>query len=370
MKPIFSFGKGSRQILGVDVGANTIKAVLLSSVRGEPFIEGAALSPTPQDLLNKEGLVKNPLALAEALRIVISAYNLKASNAVVAIASDLVRTTEFTIPYINIDDVGEMVKWEGAKMLDFPIEESGYDYKILEVIEKEGKKYYKGLLVAVPNTVLVPLIKGFSRARLKLSAIEVDSYAEVRTLGYLPEFRENEIYAILNIGSSNSSLSFYARGRIFFSRAIPFCGDMVTAIIKQRLQLNQLEAERFKKDEGLLFDAERSHNYKELKLRITEILEDKLYSEIRRSQIFAQQEWSLPIGDKLNLVLSGGGAFLKGLVEALNENLEVNTIPNTSLLNIKNKKGLDKRFLEDSALLLNCALGLALRLVSEEPSYV
>ncbi len=357
--------------MGVDIGVDNIKAVLLRNVKGEPFIEGVALSPTPQGLLSKDGVVTNPVTLAEALRIVISAYDLRASRAVVALNSNLVRIIEITIPAVPKEEIDEIVKWEAAKILDFPIEESSWDYKFLSMVDREGKDTYKGLLVAVPLTLIDPIVKGFIKAKMKLDAIELDAYAEARTLRFLPGFSEDIVFIMLNVGASSSMLNLYSQGRVLFSRAISFGGDVITNIIKEEMQLNHLEAERFKKEENLLFGNSISEDYKEIKERILEVLEDALFSEVHRAVAFAHQEWrQIMPGKTMVLILSGGGASLKGLRDATEENLGFKTVLNTALLQVPSRKDLDKKLLGESTLLLSCALGLGLRIFYEEPSYV
>lgn len=364
------FGQ-ARQILGVDIGVDNIKAVLLKNVKGKPFIEGVALSPTPKGLLSKDGVVTSPFTLTEALRIIISAYDLRASRAVVALNSNLVRIIEITIPAVPKEDVDEIVKWEAAKILDFPIEESSYDYRFLSMVDREGKDTYKGLLVAVPLTLVDPIVKGFARAGLKLAAIELDAYAEARTLRFLPDFSVDVVYVMLNIGATSSMLNLYAQGIVLFSRAISFGGNAITNIIKEEMQLSHLEAERVKKEENLLAGADVSGDYKEIRERVLEVLEDTLFSEVHRAIAFAQQEWrhAFP-GSTMVLILSGGGASLKGLRDVMEENLGFKTVLNTALLQVPSRKNLDKKLLGESTLLLSCALGLALRIFYEEPSYV
>jgi cell division ATPase FtsA len=174
------------------------------------------------------------------------------------------------------------------------------------------------------------LLALFSEADIPLSALIPVSLSLQNLLAHSK--REEECVAVVEMGASVTELNIFREGQLAFSRKLPVDGNDITRALTSTLmssqgkvELSVEEAERVKKERGLpVGDEEGLIDGKIQPIQILSLVRpcvEQLAGEIDRSFDFFREESH---GGKVQkIILFGGGANLKRLVEFLKDELEV-----------------------------------------------
>src|SRR5947199_10660996 len=89
----------SRSIIGLDIGSHQIKAIYLERRRGGWTVTAAGVAPTPPESV-AEGIVHEPLPVAEAISQLLRERNIPAGEAVAAISGSTVTVRQIRMPNV------------------------------------------------------------------------------------------------------------------------------------------------------------------------------------------------------------------------------------------------------------------------------
>lgn len=327
IKNIFSklsFAKGgnSGSVVGIDIGTSAIKVVEIKKKNGKAVLEtyGAiALGPyAEQDM----GRVTNlPVEkISEALREVLKQAGVASIE--VALSMPVQSSLIFTIDLpatIKESDLPTVVPTEARRYIPIATSEVTLDYFILpkkELSFEEAsssaadspKAHTEVLVVALQNDTVSKFRSIVSESGLTASFFEVEIFSAIRS-----NFEhELSLVLLIDFGASATKLSLVEFGMVRSHHTIKRGGADITDSISKSLSIPFTEAEDLKKEFGLLDNP----GQKELASII----------EVHLDYIFAETNSVLSAHEKkygrtaTKVILSGGGALLKGLREAATSN--------------------------------------------------
>jgi len=202
------------------------------------------------------------------------------------------------------------------------------------------------LLVAAPLVLVEKYMRLFQMAGLNVDSIESEMLSLVRSLA-----TENQTSVVVDFGSKSIDIAISRNKNLFFSKSIPTAGDALTRALMQNLQVEELQAEEYKKSYGM--------SKKMLEGKIEQILSPILLSvveEIKKSIHFFQTEEKGEMPK--SLILSGGGSGLLELVPFLASHLGMEVIIGNPFTGIKIDSSAAKTIANYSPL-YSIAVGLA-----------
>lgn len=303
-----SFGsKSGASVLGVDVGASSIKLVQVKTERGAAVLETygeIALGPYG----NAEvGQAVNPPAdkVGEALADVVREANVTAAVAGYSVPLSGSLISVITLPTKNKQDLASMIPIEARKYIPVPITEVSMDWF---VIPEEEMRFISGvdrpknanatdvLLVAIHNQILQKLESAATIAKITPRFFEVEPFSMARssyTHGTAPTM-------VIDLGASGTRIYIIEFGIVSVSHTISRGGQDVTLSIQKSAGLTFAEAEAQKREKGT--------GENEAGAAIL----DFIFSEARRILLAYQRKEGKAVGE---IVLVGGGSLLKGLPE-------------------------------------------------------
>lgn len=307
-KALGSFGgKSGGSVLGIDVGASSIKLVQAKTERGSAVLETygeIALGPYG----NAEvGQAVNPPAekIAEALTDVIREANVSATTAGYSVPLSGSLISVISLPTRNKQDLASMVPIEARKYIPVPITEVSMDWF---VIPEEETRFISGtghpknanasdvLLVAIHNQILQKLETAATGAKITPRFFEVEPFSMARssyTHGTAPTM-------VIDLGASGTRIYIIEFGIVSVSHTVPRGGQDVTLSIQKSAGLTFPEAEREKREKGTGVNEAGA------------AILDFIFSEARRILLAYQRKEGKAVGE---IVLVGGGALLKGIPE-------------------------------------------------------
>jgi len=184
----------------------------------------------------------------------------------------------------------------------------------------------RGLLIAAPKEPVLTAVQAVERAGLRVSRVDLASFALLRALSYL----DGSVEAIVDIGAQATSVVIHSDGEPLIVRTVPRGGAEITEMIATRLGATFDEAEALKCRVGL-----RTDEGPETADVVREAVRP-LIREIRNSLAY------LTAGGRnaraARVALSGGGAQLPGLVEALGAQLDVTAVLPDPLMRLREPK--------------------------------
>lgn len=295
--------------LGVWISDHTIEIALVSDVQG-----GAALLSHARRALKpgivERGRVKRPRDLADAFEELLektepSPINIDEVEVVFGLQDCVARTHVFTLPPHRRNEADQLVYQEVVRNVGIPTDILAYDYRLTH--HGEGAT---AVVVATTSDVLDEWQSFFSSMDIVLHEISVESLALFRSMF---ASQPDAAVCVVDLGQQKTAVSLYAQHTLQYRYELPLGGDVLTEAYATELKMTPAAAEQHKIKVGIGCGDDEEHA---IALKVLA----PLVKEVRNAlQLYKKFEGQ----DPTEVVLVGGGAFLKGLVEYLNDQLDV-----------------------------------------------
>ncbi len=269
------------------------------------------------------------------------------------------------LPKMPEADLKSAVIYEAENYIPLPIEDVYLDFQNVPAI-KDHLDHCDVLIAALPKKTVDPYLSVLSGAGLKPLTLEIESLAIARALV------KNEIVPfptlLIDLGSTRTSFIIFSGYALRFTSSIPISSDQLTEAISHALNVDFKKAEELKIKYGLgntLKKDEKSKEAKQVVEALKPLLND-LVGQIKKWSEFYQTHTShehLPEESGIeSVLLSGGGANLKGLANFLSLELKMPVSLGNPWVNILKPplKEVPQLKFQDS-LAYTTALGLALK---------
>ncbi|MEK7645115.1 MAG: type IV pilus assembly protein PilM [Patescibacteria group bacterium] len=349
------FKKGESSVIGVDIGPSSIKVVQLKKQNGKAVLEtyGAlALGPYAGIEVGRATRLP-PQKLAEALLDLLREASVTTKNAGLSIPMSSSLVNVIQVPEVDQKQLAQMIPIEARKYIPISISEVSLDWWVIpkdETQEKDGK--LDVLLVVIHNDALQQ-----ARDVIKLSALDT-SFFEIEIFSTIRAVLEHEPdpAMIVDLGAGSTKLYIVDRGILRVSHIVTRGSQDFTIALSQSLGITIEEAEVMKREKGLLAGAENS----ELAGVMTSSI-NMIFSEANRVLLNYQKKFHKNVA---KVVLTGGGAMLKGFAELAQKELQTSVVSADPFTKIQSPAFLEK-VLKDAGPEFAVAVGLALRKLQE-----
>jgi type IV pilus assembly protein PilM len=294
-------------LLGIDLGASSLKAVRLIPSRKGLKLDYAGLVELPHQNGNEA-----QRDLAVALQSLLRSRNLRHSKSVLKVAGKPPLVRYLTLPYMPKEELKEAVKWEARKLMALPLEEVVLDFLIVGEQEERGLRRYEIILVAAERTVIQGEIQEVQRAGLRVVAVDVEPLSLLNTvrLNYPEDLRKSLVF--IDIGAKKTEINIAKNGVLKFTRTVQVGGDELTASLQRELRLEYDDAEQMKRERGMTPTGEDISNTIPYK-RYLEVLKeslDRLILEVQRSMDYYRAQFR---EDAIHrMILMGGTPLMPG----------------------------------------------------------
>jgi type IV pilus assembly protein PilM len=356
-------GGGGDSAVGIDIGSSAIKVVEIKNKKGKAVLETyGSIALGPYADLDVGRVTNLPVEKTiEALKEVLkqSAITSTTGGLAIPVQSSLIFTIELPAQ-LKDNELSSIVPTEARKYIPVPISEVSLDYFIVpskapsfeEVNKQEGeeakKEKTKVLVVATQNDAISKYRSIVSGCDINASFFEIEIFSSIRS-----NF-EHELSPVLLIdfGASRTKLTVVEFGTVKAYHTIDRGGADISNSIAQSLSISFSEAEKLKKDSGLMENSSEKNVASIAKVHI-----DYIFSETNNVLLGYEKKYDRTIS---KVIFTGGGALLKGLLEAASNNFHVEVAMGHPFSKVGAPSFLDK-VLETMGPEFAVALGLALR---------
>ncbi|MCM8795039.1 MAG: pilus assembly protein PilM [Candidatus Omnitrophica bacterium] len=361
--PLFSPGYGG-PVVGVDVGASTLKIVRVDSSGEKPVVTGAALEEAPVGLSDREKWE----FFCEKIRT-FKRRGLLSGRIVLGVLEDRMSVEPVTMPKMPEPDLQKAVLWEAKEKMAAEAPKQIVKHLVMEERQVEGRAQWEILIFAVPREEVARPYQMISGYGSHIMAAEPGIMASTAAIDAAGLLKPGKFVGVLDIGYRHSTLALLIDRKVCFIRAFSIAGQAITENIAQYCKLDIEMAEQRKREIGLpqIGSVEPNPGAMDLNRQIAHAMSlylEELATEVDHSLRYVTY-YSVGRGRAgvlENLYLVGGGGLLKNfpafLEARLNTKVEVadpfQGIPISDAV----KPALNSRFLR---MRLAVALGLALR---------
>ncbi len=348
---MFSFGR-SKDAVGLDIGASSVKAVQLKRGRGVHELVRLGIAPLhPETIV--DGVIMDSGTVISAIQQIFSENQIKTKDVVVAVSGHSVIVKKIRVTKMKPEELDEAIPFEAEQYVPYAIEDVNLDFQVLENADPSANEL-DVLLVAVKKDIVNDYLSIISTAGLNAVVVDVDAFALENAFEIAYDPAREQVIGLVNLGAAVMNINILQGGFSEFTRDSPVGGNRYTESIQKMLGLSYDQAETLKLgaevDGRTIRDAQPA----------IDMVNAEVAGEIRRSFDFFR---SSSHSDTIHrVVLSGGSARLPGLVEYLSENLEIPCEVANPLRKLKaDSKKIDPAYLETIAPQLAVSVGLALR---------
>ena len=344
-------------LVGLDIGSKCIKAgEVAAGKKGDKMVlKRFGMVEIPYGLI-EEGAIKNPEEVADAIKQLFKAYNIRENNVSVSIGGYSVIVKKINVQSMTEEQLQETIQFEAEQYIPFDISDVNLDFQILE--ENENSSQMSVLLVAAKKEMVDGYVNLIQMAGLNPCIIDVDSFAlqNIFEIGYEPE---NENVALIDIGSSKTSLNILKGTDSVFMRDVSLGCSQINQKIASQLDCSMEEAELVK------FEKDSDKVTPEDLFEITSSVVRDWCTEIQRALDFFysnNQDESIK-----TIYLSGGGGNIKAFRQLLasETSAKVETIDPFKSFYVDDEK-FDSSYIKQIAPQAAICMGLAIRKVDDK----
>jgi len=336
--------------IGLDLGATGVRAAILSHPEHErgsaASVHGLGEAPLSAGAV-VNGVVVNQAVVTKAVRDLWEERKFNCRNVILGITNQQVVVRDLQVPRLDPAQLAKALPFQAREVVPLPMDQVVLDFLPLGD-DDPSSDTVTGLLVATPRQPVAAAVAAVERAGLHVARVDLSSFAALRSIA-----DENlAVEAVVDLGAQLTSIVVHAHGIPRVVRTVTRGGEELNERLVERADLSPADAERAKREVGL------TGTHRDVVTVLTDGLRP-LMAEIRSSMhYFGSMNPGLRIE---RLALTGGGAGLPGLAEALAAQTGVPTLVVPALQHIRNRwANRDVRELEQQRTATAVSVGLAM----------
>ena len=314
----------ARTRIGVDVGSTAVRVAEVA-VGDIPVVVRAAQVPLAPGVV-EAGEVRQPEAVAEALRVVWARSGVKSKQVHLGVGNQRVVVREIALPWLPEKELRDTLAFQVQEFIPMASDEALLDFDPLGELDQGGRRMVRILLVAAHKGMVNALVEAALAAKLDPQGIDLSPFAVIRAVGTGDEGLDLDSSgdeAIIDIGAQVTSICVHDRGVTRFVRILPSGGRDITLALASGLGVDDDVAERLKRGERVEVNGEGATPLPEPReirqLALTRA--GSFVDEVRSSLEFYTAQ--MPNAQVGRMLVVGGGSRLDGLIELLQERLPV-----------------------------------------------
>lgn len=309
--------------VGLEVGSSAIRLAAVTRSRSGPTLKRVGAVPLPPGVV-VDGDVVDTVALTAATRDLVKAVKPGSKNVHLGVVSQRMVARQVDLPWVPPKEFKQALPLLAADCLPMPVDGSVLDFLAFEeVLEDDGARMLRGLLVAAGEGSLLEMVDAVESAGVRVLSVTL---TPLSTLGAVADPHAGEPEALLDIGHTMTSVTVHEHGQPRFVRILARGGRDITTSLADTLGISEPDAERWKCALPAMWATMTQTDRVATEAAVRTAVAD-LVAEIRTSVDFYRTSAGARIGRAY--VVGGAGATL-GLVPILAEVLRVPVVAGTA----------------------------------------
>ncbi len=207
----------AKKVISIETGIQWTKVALVDYRKKNPPVHEAFAFRTPEHAV-EDGYIRDKDSLARALKEELVRRQILEKDVVFTLSSSKVVTREVVIPYVKDNKIKGIIDAQSRDY--FPMDISGYtiSYSKMDVVEDDGKKKLKLLLVAIPDNLLGNYVSFAQLAGLKVETFDYIGNGCIQLM--CDSFVDNAM--IIQLEEQATVISILENKKLAFQRVTPY----------------------------------------------------------------------------------------------------------------------------------------------------
>ena len=341
------FRSKKKQVVSLDIGSSLIKVVQLEHNKDEIKLTNYRMMSLLPDAI-VDGEIMDRLAVVDTIRDLMQQAGIKSKEVVTSVYGRSVIIKRIKVDRCSPEELSESIRFEAESYVPYQIDEVYVDFQILD--DTQAGAQMDVLLVAAKKDYVNNYTALIREAGLIPKRVDVAEFAIQNAYEYNYSMNNEQTIAFLNIGASLTTVNIVRGGVSYFTRDIPYAGNMIISALQKNIGLNHDDAS------GILRGEEKPGIDTEAVEAVVSTVAKDIALEINRS-FAAIKSGGADINKIDRLLLSGGCAISPGLKVYFENNLNVSV----EILNpVKRLDVSNKPDITDNSHIFTLSIGLAL----------
>lgn len=313
-------------VIGIDLGATAVRAAILAPgmLDGRPSVTVHGLGQVPlAPGVIVGGAVQDPSAVTNALKRLWAENNFECRNVILGISSQQVSVRRHEMPNVSEEQRAKALPYQAREVIALPLDQALIDFIPLGTPEPTDETMV-GLMIAAPKAPVVTAVQAVERAGLSVARVDLASFAVLRSIAE----EQLAVEAVVDMGAQLTTVVVHNHGVPVVVRTIARGSDELTVKLAGQSSFDLEQAEQAKRTNGL------SGPNDDINRTLIEALRP-LLAEIRASiNLFASTNPGVLLD---RIALTGGGSLLRGLPEAVSDQVGLPATLVAPLQHIRNR---------------------------------
>ena len=217
----------AKKVISIETGIQWTKVALVDYRKKNPPVHEAFAFRTPEHAV-EDGYIRDKDSLARALKEELVRRQILEKDVVFTLSSSKVVTREVVIPYVKDNKIKGIIDAQSRDY--FPMDISSYtiSYSKMDVVEDDGKKQLKLLLVAIPDNLLGNYVSFAQLAGLKVETFDYIGNGCIQLM--CDSFVDNAM--IIQLEEQATVISILENKKLAFQRVTPYgYGATISAVV-------------------------------------------------------------------------------------------------------------------------------------------
>ncbi len=310
---MFKKGMGKKNLVGLDIGSSSVKAVELSRKGGTLQLLNLGYENLQTDTI-VDGQIMELNNVSNVISNIFSEHQIRTNRVAAGVSGHSVIVKNIVLPQMSEDELQESFSWHAEEHIPFDIADVNLDYQLTG----NSSESLHVLMAACKSDKIANVKQAIQLAGKQPIIIDVDAFAlqNCYEANYQPKV--GEIVALLNIGASTMNINILNGARSVFARDASVGGSQYTSLLQKELGLSFEQAEAVKRGSPIPEGVEERPIQP-----IIETVSDILALEVRKTMDFYRATAEEGEAAIQKILLAGGGSKLSGLGEYLAKRFEI-----------------------------------------------
>ena len=349
---MFSKNTAKKNLIGLDIGSSSVKAVELSGKPGNLMLVHLGHEALQPDSV-VDGQIMELNSVSATITNIFNAHQIKTDRVAAGVSGSSVIVKNILVPPMSQEELEESIDWHAEEHIPFEISDVNLDYQVVG----RNPDSLQVLLAACKRDFVANIKQAIQLAGKQPAIIDVDAFALQNCYEVNYEPQAEDTVALLNIGAATMNINILQGTRSVFTRDVSVGGNQYTALLQKELGLTFEQAEAVKRG-GPQPDGAQQRDISP----VLETVSDILALEIQKTFDFYRATSDDGESAVRKILLSGGCSKLPGLAEYLAQRFEMSVEHFDPFRKIKvDARRFDADYLREVMPEMAVAVGLALR---------
>jgi len=306
--------KKSNLAVGLDIGSHAIKICELAESGKSCRLLKLGSAILPEGAV-EDGVLQEPDAVGAIIAELFKNLKIKNKKVAISISGYSVIVKKINLAVMDQEELAEHITAEAEQYIPFDIDEVFLDFQDLKTSELSGSDRTDVMLVAAKKEVVNGYLEMLEKIGLTTVVVDVDAFALENS--FEKNFPSQDNVVLVDIGASKMSINIISHGASILARDVVLGSRQLTDQIQSRFDTSMEEAEDLK-----IGKVPPEDKREQLENIFTKTIGHWVL-EIQKALEFYYSTY--PEDTIHRLVLSGGGAKVKGLDAYLNKETGIET---------------------------------------------